>query len=61
MKIVEMPRSKFLRVECKKCKNRQVVFSKASSVVHCSKCGAELAVPTGGRARIKGKILRVLG
>ena len=55
-----MPKSKFLRVACRKCKNEQVVFSKASTLVKCMKCDAELAVPTGGESEIKGKVLQQL-
>ncbi len=57
---IEMPKSKFLRVACRKCKNEQVTFSKASTLVKCMKCGAELAVPTGGEAEMRGKILQTL-
>ena len=55
-----MPKSKFLRVACRKCKNEQVVFSKASTLVKCMKCEAELVIPTGGKADVKGKILQSL-
>ncbi len=57
---VEMPKSKFLKVACRKCKNEQVVFNKASTVVKCMKCEAELVTPTGGEAEIHGKILQTL-
>lgn len=58
--VVQMPKSKFALVICKKCKNEQVIFNKASTVVKCLKCGEVLAEPTGGEAIIKGKILQVL-
>lgn len=58
--LAKMPRSRFLSVLCKKCKNKQIVFSKPATIVRCLKCGAELASPTGGEAHIKGKVLRVL-
>lgn len=58
-KIVPKPRSRFLEVECKKCKETHVVFSKSSSKIVCN-CGEELAVPTGGQAMIRGKIKNVL-
>ena len=48
----EKPTSKFLKVKCKKCKNEQIVFNKAATVVKCLVCGATLAEPTGGIARI---------
>jgi small subunit ribosomal protein S27e len=44
--------SKFLRVKCGKCKNEQVIFEKAASVVKCLVCGEVLANPTGGRALV---------
>ncbi|MEK6909930.1 MAG: 30S ribosomal protein S27e [Candidatus Aenigmatarchaeota archaeon] len=57
---IEMPKSKFLRVACRKCKNEQVVFSKAATLVKCMKCDAELVVPAGGESEIKGKVLQQL-
>jgi len=57
---VQVPNSRFIEVQCRKCKNEQVIFSKASIVVKCLKCGEELAVPTGGVADIRGKVLKVL-
>jgi small subunit ribosomal protein S27e len=59
--LIKMPTSKFYRVMCKKCKQDQVVYNKASTVVRCLNCGEELANPTGGEAYIKGKILEVFG
>jgi small subunit ribosomal protein S27e len=44
-----------------KCKNEQVIFSKASTLVKCLKCGEVLAEPKGGEARIKGKVLERFG
>lgn len=58
--IVLMPESRFLDIECRKCKNTQIVFSKAATAVDCEKCGDALVVPTGGSANIRGKIVRVL-
>lgn len=57
---VEMPKSKFLRVACRKCKNEQVIFNKASTLVKCMKCDAELAIPTGGEVELRGKALQTL-
>jgi small subunit ribosomal protein S27e len=58
--VIRVPSSRFLEVMCKKCKSKQIIFSKASSVVSCLKCGEILAEPTGGKARIKAKVLRIL-
>jgi len=52
--------SKFIKVRCGKCKNEQVIFGKVATKVKCLVCGAELAVPTGGKSDIKGRILEVL-
>jgi len=60
MTIVQLPKSKFLKVVCKKCGNEQIIFNKASSVVKCLKCGIELAIPTGGEAVINGRVMKVL-
>ena len=48
--------SKFIKVRCK-CKNEQMIFEKASTVVRCLVCGEVLAVPTGGVAEIKGEVV----
>ena len=58
-KLVPRPRSSFLRVKCPKCGNEQVVFNNATNKVNCNVCKAELAEPSGGKARIKGEIVAV--
>ncbi len=52
--------SKFLKVSCTQCKNEQIIFNKASTRVKCLVCGTELSEPTGGKARIKSKVIQVL-
>jgi small subunit ribosomal protein S27e len=47
-----MDKSKFLKVKCKKCKNEQITYSKASMAVKCLVCGETLAEPAGGAAKI---------
>lgn len=49
--------NKFLKVMCKKCKNQQFVFSRASTIVKCLVCGEVLLEPTGGKSRIKANVL----
>jgi len=61
MEVVRLPTSKFIKVVCKKCKNVQVIFNKPSTVVKCLKCGEILAEPTGGIAKIRGKIIDKYG
>jgi len=52
--------SKFVKIRCPKCKNEQIMFGKASSKVKCLVCGKILADPTGGKSKIKARILEVL-
>ncbi|MEM7821260.1 MAG: 30S ribosomal protein S27e [Candidatus Aenigmatarchaeota archaeon] len=58
--VISAPNSRFLKVACKKCKNEQIVFSKASTTVKCLVCGEVLLKPSGGEASVKCKILQVL-
>ncbi len=60
MEIIISPKSKFIKVKCNKCKNEQVIFGKAASEVKCLVCGNVLATPTGGKTKIKAKVLEVL-
>ncbi len=55
-----MGSGKFIKVKCKKCRNEQIIFNKASTKVNCLVCGTELASPTGGKSIIKTKIIDVL-
>lgn len=54
------PKSKFLKVKCKKCRNEQIIFNKAATVVKCLVCESVLAEPTGGMADVKTKIEEVM-
>jgi len=47
----------FIKVKCEKCKNEQVIFSKASCTVNCLVCGDALAQKTGGKVRISAKVV----
>ncbi|HLD10980.1 MAG TPA: 30S ribosomal protein S27e [Candidatus Nanoarchaeia archaeon] len=53
-------KSQFLKVRCNNCKNEQNIFGKSSSRVNCLVCDDILAEPTGGKSKIKAKILEVL-
>ena len=55
------PRSRFLKVKCFECESEQVIFGCASTVVRCTFCNKVLAEPTGGKAKIKTRIIAVLG
>ncbi len=58
--MIKEPNSKFIKVRCTKCKNEQVVFGKASSKIKCLVCGKDLADPTGGKTKVKARVLEVL-
>jgi small subunit ribosomal protein S27e len=52
--------SKFVKLRCPKCKNEQITFGKTSTVVKCLVCQKTLAEPTGGKSKVKARILEVL-
>ncbi len=56
--LIEHPKSRFLKVECRNCSNTQVIFDHASTRVGCLVCDAELAEPTGGKVKLKAKVIR---
>lgn len=57
---VKETRSKFIKVRCPKCKNEQIIFGKSDSIVKCLVCDKILSEPTGGKGKIKARILEVL-
>ena len=50
------PNSKFQKVKCMECDEEQIVFSHNSSKVTCNSCGNVLAMTTGSKSRIHGKV-----
>ncbi len=52
--------SKFIKVRCPKCKNEQITFGKSASEVGCLVCGKVIIEPTGGKSKVKARILEVL-
>ena len=59
-RVFKEPTSKFIKIRCPKCKNEQIMFGKTSTNVNCLVCGKPLADPTGGKSRVKARILEVL-
>lgn len=59
--LIAEPRSRFVKVSCPDCGNEQVIFGCASTKVRCLVCNRILAVPSGGKAKIQAKIIKVLG
>ncbi len=60
MRKIPEPSSKFIKVRCPKCKNEQIILGKATTEVSCLVCNRVISSPTGGKARIKARILEVL-
>ena len=54
------PSSRFVKVRCSKCKNEQIIFGKPSTKVSCLVCSSVLAEPSGGKGKIKARVLEVL-
>jgi len=59
--LVPEPKSRFVRVRCPDCGNEQVVFDRATFPARCLVCGRQLVEPTGGKAKILGEVIRILG
>ena len=57
---IREPTSKFIKIRCPKCKNEQITFGKTATKVNCLVCGKVLVEPTGGKSRVKARILEVL-
>lgn len=55
-----MTNSKFVKVRCSKCKNEQIIFGKSAHEVVCLVCSTILAEPSGGKAKIRARVLEVL-
>lgn len=60
MKPTEETKGKFIKLRCPKCKNEQIIYGKASSIISCLVCNKELADSTGGKTRVKARVLEIL-
>jgi len=60
MRQLKESESKFIKVRCPKCKNEQIIFGKAASTITCLICSKVIAEPTGGKSKIKARVLEVL-
>jgi len=58
--IIKEPTSKFIKLRCPKCKNEQIIFGKSATKINCLVCGRIIAEPTGGKTKIKARILEIL-
>jgi small subunit ribosomal protein S27e len=53
-------KGKFVKVKCSKCKATQTIFGKASTKIRCLGCNAILAIPAGGKAKIRSRVEEIL-
>ena len=58
--MIEGPQSRFVKVCCPKCKNEQVIFGKAGTTINCLVCGTMLAKSSGGKTKIRARVIEVL-
>jgi len=58
--IIKEPKSRFIKIRCSKCKNEQIIYGKPATKIKCLVCDKILAEPTGGKGKIKARILEVL-
>lgn len=58
--ITKEPKSRFIKIRCSKCKNEQIIYGKPATKIKCLVCEKILAEPTGGKGKIKARILEVL-
>ena len=58
--LMKGPKSRFVKVKCEKCKNEQIIFGKIATTVKCLVCGRDIADSTGGKIKVKARILEVL-
>ncbi|MCD6324049.1 MAG: 30S ribosomal protein S27e [Desulfurococcales archaeon] len=59
--LIPMPKSRFIKVRCPSCGNEQVIFDHATFPVRCLVCGTLLVKPTGGKAKVLGEVVKILG
>jgi small subunit ribosomal protein S27e len=55
-----MMKKKFLKLICPRCRLSQITFGKASTWLKCENCNKLLIKPTGGKAKIKAKIEKII-
>ena len=43
---------KFVKVQCKFCKEESIIFTRATTRLKCPKCGWPHTLPTGGKCKL---------
>lgn len=56
----ETQKAKFLETICPRCKNKQIVYGKATLRVKCNNCNYLLTKNKGGKVKIRAKIKKVI-
>ena len=54
--LVPEPKSRFVNIICSSCDSTSVIFTMTKSAINCKFCGNVLTEPTGGRAKIFGRL-----
>jgi len=52
--------SKFIKIICPRCSNKQVIFGKTTLKIKCEKCKKLLVKTTGGKTKIKAQVKQIL-
>ena len=54
--LVPEPKSRFVNVVCSSCDSPSVIFTMTKSAINCKFCGNVITEPTGGQAKIFGRL-----
>jgi small subunit ribosomal protein S27e len=57
---IPKPKTAFLKVKCSGCGNEQIIFNSANRDVKCLACNNILAESTGGKVKLKAKVVKKL-
>ncbi|MFT4311765.1 MAG: 30S ribosomal protein S27e [Candidatus Woesearchaeota archaeon] len=57
---IKQPQAKFVKVQCPKCNNEQIIYTKAATTVSCTVCGEVLAKPQASTVKMIAKTLEIV-
>jgi len=52
--------AKYLRIICPRCKNKQIIYSRATLRIKCDLCNRLLIQPTGGKTKVKAGVKQII-
>jgi len=58
--VVNKEYGKFLRIECSRCKNGQIIYGKSTMKIKCLGCNKLLVKTTGGKTKVKAIVREVM-